>query len=279
MKPTSLTRAESLPNSHQLSPNNPQQSTSGLQPSQQQPGNPLTQSLPVPSSVQVTIYQPSGTSSPSSGLIRPTGSLDLPVVTTVSSYLPGVYQPPPLQRDPAQFVRQGAAAATAMSSTAHGPITTPAVRPPPPPVPAVLATSSSPQLVTAATLQIEQQRIADAKLRRQKELEEANRMMQLQQQQLLQTQNSQLAFQHQQLLQAERAEEMAHQEKLRQLRSAHAVSTVGSLLPPPSSHHLGHSNPYAAHTQPIPIPTPSPLSNHLTPPLPLIQPPIWAHLA
>ena len=112
-KPPSLTRAESFPGGQQIPPGNPPQSTPAQDSSQQQPGIPVTQAPPAPSQGQNTTYQASGFGSPSNGLIRPTGSLDLPVATTVSSYIPGVYQPPPQQRDPAQFVTQGAAALAA----------------------------------------------------------------------------------------------------------------------------------------------------------------------
>ena len=122
----------------------------------------------------------------------------------------GVYHPPPEQRDPTQFVMEGAAAQEAAAGMATWSIAASTVRPPLPPAPSAPGTLGGTQQVTSATLPQEKQRIAATKLRRQKELDEANCMIQMQQQQMLQKQNAQLAHQHQQLLEAERAEELAH---------------------------------------------------------------------
>ena len=181
--------------------------------------------------------------SPSRGLLRPTGSPDIPVYAGGSPYVPGVQQNPPAPRDPAQFVRQGAAALTAARgvgtsvgvSTRSASAAQVAAS-----LPQLAPASSLPPRVDADTLEQARQSIAAAKLRRQKEMEEANRLLELQQQQSLFNHNAQLALQHQQLMEAERAEELAHQEKLRQLRAGHAAATAGHLVgsQQPAQHNL-----------------------------------------
>ena len=206
------------------------------------------------------------TGSPSAGIMRPSNTPDIPVAATVSSFLPGVYQAPPTPRDPAQFVIRGAAAAAAFTTSSAQ-----SFQPPAPPRSAVSSITSNPPqlpLVDAVSLERTRREIAEAKIRRQQETEEANRLIALQQQQ--QNINSQLALQQHQLLEAERAEEMAHQERMKQLRAGHASATASHLLTPQPF----PQNSFFAPTTPAPIRHPgiSPLANHSGPPA-FIPPP------
>ena len=167
--------------------------------------------------------------SPSRGLLRPTGTPDLTVYSGGSPYIPGIQQHPPAPRDPAQFVVRGAAAlaATQTMGVSTRSASAAQVRSA---LPQLSGAASLPPRVDANTLDQARQSIAAAKLRRQQEIDEANRLLELQQQQMQFNQNAQLALQHQQLMEAERAEELAHQEKLRQLRAGHASVTAGHLV-------------------------------------------------
>ena len=236
--------------------------------SQQQVGTPaqLTATTPLQLAPRVP-------GSPSNALLRPTGTPDLPVYAGGSPYIPGIQQQPPAPRDPAQFVVRGAAALSAAQNAGvmTRSTTTAQSRPA---APQLVGASSLPPRVDANTMEQARQSIAAAKLRRQKEMEEANRLLELQQQQLQQRQNAQLALQHQQLMEAERAEEAAHQEKLRQLRAGHAAATTGHLL---GAQQMPHQSFPAPPLQPAFQPqTLSPLAN-LAAPSPYIPIPATSH--
>ena len=107
-----------------------------------------------------TYVRPPG-ASPSRGLLNPSGSLDLPVASGVSPYIQGVYQAPPAQRDPAQFVMQGAAAAAAASNL--GVSTRSQARALRPQPPATTAAPAALNQVDANTLEQTRQSIEAAK--------------------------------------------------------------------------------------------------------------------
>ena len=191
--------------------------------------------------------------SPSAAILRNTGSTDLPISTTASPYIPGIQQLAPVPRDPARFVIDGAAAAAAAGSlgaipksvqfacptTATRPITTPAP-----------GTSASHGQPTADQVR---QQIEASKLRRQKELEEAQRQVLLAQQQ--QAQRDQLA-----LIEADRAEERAHQERLRQIQAGCSPVPAASSPVFPAQHGAHFLSPaLGAAAAP---PSLSPLSQH-----------------
>ena len=176
--------------------------------------------VPVPPTINTNV------SSPGSFLLRPSGSLDLPVGSVPNPVVSGIVQHPPKPRDPAQVIRDGVAATAFAHLSGAATITTSSTSGP---NPLTSASSAMQERLRRQAEEAEQRRVAEIQ-----ELERQAHVLRQQQEQ------DQAAVERQWQIQFEadqRAREQAHQLKIQQLRASLATPRppAPSFLAPPAA--------------------------------------------
>ena len=165
--------------------------------------------------------------SPSRGLFRPTGSLDIRVTEPVTPVVSGVIQPPPHQPNVAQLVQQGGAAFQLAQSQAGAVTNTVTVNGS---VHSTGTTQTGQPLDFQAQVD-EQLRKEAEELRRKRDQERLLLQQQLHQQQMQNSQQARADYEklrRQQLAAAQQAEEQAHQLQMQQLRAQMGATALPS---------------------------------------------------